>query len=100
MRHRPTSARILHDPPHPAYPEDQVARLTPRERQVLDGLIAGLGNKAIAFRLGLSPRTVEAYRAKMMTRLHARHLVDVLRLAMAAGLFAGNAADPDRRDGA
>lgn len=93
MRHIPTSALILQDAPPPAYPADRLARLTPRERQVLDGLIAGLGNKAIAYRLGLSPRTVEAYRAKMMTRLEARHLVDVLRLAMAAGLFA----NPDRR---
>ena len=47
----------------------QIARLSPREREVLDGLVAGASNKVIAFDLGLSVRTVEVHRARMMERL-------------------------------
>lgn len=58
--------------------------LTPREREVLDGLADGLPNKTIAYDLGISPRTVEIHRANLMSKLEARNLSDVLRLAFAA----------------
>jgi two-component system response regulator FixJ len=64
----------------------RLAALTPRERQVLQGLRAGLANKMIARWLGLSPRTVEAYRAGMMAKIGARGLTDALRIAGEGGL--------------
>lgn len=60
--------------------------LTPREREVLDGLAHGLPNKTIAYDLGISPRTVEVHRANLMAKLDVRSLSDALRLAFAAGL--------------
>lgn len=64
----------------------RIARLTPREREVLDGLIAGGGNKAIAGQLGISPRTVELHRGQIMAKMNAGNLAELLRLSMAAGL--------------
>jgi two-component system, LuxR family, response regulator FixJ len=61
-----------------------LARLTPRERHVLEELVSGLSNKAAAHKLGLSPRTIEVYRAQIMTKLHAGGLSDLVRLAIAA----------------
>jgi two-component system response regulator FixJ len=58
--------------------------LTPREREVLDGLAKGLPNKSIAYDLGISPRTVEIHRANVMTKLGVRSLSDALRIAFAA----------------
>jgi two-component system response regulator FixJ len=58
--------------------------LTPRERDVLDGLAKGLPNKTIAYDLGISPRTVEIHRANLMTKLGVRSLSEALRLAFAA----------------
>jgi two-component system, LuxR family, response regulator FixJ len=58
--------------------------LTPREREVLDGLANGLPNKTIAYDLGISPRTVEIHRANVMTKLQVRSLSEALRLAFAA----------------
>jgi two-component system, LuxR family, response regulator FixJ len=58
--------------------------LTPREREVLDGLAKGLPNKTIAYDLGISPRTVEIHRANLMTKLEVRSLSEALRLAFAA----------------
>lgn len=58
--------------------------LTPREREVLDGLADGLPNKTIAYDLGISPRTVEIHRANLMTKLGVRSLSEALRLAFAA----------------
>ena len=60
--------------------------LTPREREVLDGLAQGLPNKTIAYDLGISPRTVEVHRANLMAKLDVRSLSDALRLAFAAGM--------------
>jgi len=58
--------------------------LTPREREVLDGLAKGLPNKTIAYDLGISPRTVEIHRANLMTKLGVRSLSEALRVAFAA----------------
>lgn len=58
--------------------------LSPRERQVLDGLVAGQANKVIAFDLGLSPRTVEVYRANLMTKMQAQSLSELVRMSMIA----------------
>jgi len=60
--------------------------LTPRERDVLEGLAQGLPNKTIAYDLGISPRTVEVHRANLMQKLEVRSLSDALRIAFAAGL--------------
>ncbi|MEG3176218.1 response regulator [Sphingomonas sp. RB3P16] len=66
--------------------QDSIARLAPREVDVLRGLIAGKVNKVIAHELDISPRTVEVYRAHLMTKLRVRSLPDALRIAYAAGL--------------
>ena len=65
----------------------RVATLSPRERQVMDGLIAGLSNKLIARDYDISPRTIEVYRANVMTKLQANSLSELVRLAMRAGLL-------------
>lgn len=62
----------------------RLASLTGRERDVLNGLVAGYPNKTIAHDLGISPRTVEIYRANMMEKLRARSLADALRIAFIA----------------
>jgi two-component system response regulator FixJ len=58
--------------------------LTPRERDVLDGLVDGRANKVIAYDLGISPRTVEIHRANLMTKLGVASLSDALRIAFSA----------------
>jgi len=60
--------------------------LSPRERQVLDGVVAGKLNKVIAFELGISPRTVEVYRANMMSKTGARGLSELVQMVMHARL--------------
>ncbi len=66
---------------------DKLAALSNRERQVLEGLVAGSANKTIAFDLGISPRTVEIYRANLMTKMAANSLSDLVRMEMMAGLL-------------
>ncbi|RYF95781.1 MAG: response regulator [Caulobacteraceae bacterium] len=65
---------------------DRVAALSPRERDVLVGVVAGKPNKVIAFELGISIRTVEIYRANMMAKTGSKNMSDLMRTAMAAGL--------------
>jgi two-component system response regulator FixJ len=62
----------------------RLAALTPRERDILEGIAAGLGNKAIAQRLDLSPRTVEVHRANIMRRAGAGHVAELLHLRFVA----------------
>jgi two-component system response regulator FixJ len=66
---------------------NRIASLSARERDVLEGLIAGKPNKIIAFDLGISPRTVEIYRANVMTKMDAGSLSELVRMALLAGLL-------------
>ena len=66
---------------------DKLAALSNREHQVLEGLVAGKPNKIIAYDLGISPRTVEIYRANLMTKMGANSLSDLVRMAMTAGIL-------------
>jgi two-component system, LuxR family, response regulator FixJ len=65
----------------------KIDKLSPRETDVLKGLIEGRSNKVIAYELDISPRTVEIYRANLMEKLEVRSLSEALRIAFAAGLF-------------
>ena len=64
-----------------------IASLTPRERDVMAGLIAGRANKVVADDLGISARTVEIYRANVMTKMAARSLSELVRKGLASRLF-------------
>ena len=65
----------------------RIASLSQRERQVMDGLVAGLSNKLIARDYAISPRTIEVYRANVMTKMQARSLSELVRLAVRAGVL-------------
>jgi two-component system response regulator FixJ len=67
--------------------QNKLASLSNRERQVLEGLVAGNPNKIIAFDLGISPRTVEIYRANVMTKMDASSLSELVRMALIAGVL-------------
>ena len=64
----------------------RIASLTQRERQVMQGLVTGLSNKAIARDYDISPRTVEVYRANVMTKMQAGNLSELVRFAIRAGI--------------
>jgi two-component system response regulator FixJ len=66
---------------------DRMKLLSERERQVMEGLVAGKPNKIIAHDLGISARTVEVYRANVMTKMHAGSVSELVRLAMRGGLL-------------
>ena len=66
--------------------EGRLAALSNRERDVLGGLVAGRANKQIAYDLGISPRTVEIYRANLMSKMKASSLSDLVRMALIAGI--------------
>src|SRR5712671_891730 len=82
----------------------RVAGLSPRERQVLDALVAGRSTKQMAYDLGISARTVEVHRARMLARLGTHSLAEAVRLAVLAGLppadLEANTADRQRGSGA
>ena len=66
---------------------ERLASLSNRERDVLNGLVAGQANKQIAFELGISPRTVEIYRANLMSKMQARSLSELVRMTLTAGIL-------------
>ena len=66
---------------------DRLALLSNRERQVLEGLVAGHANKTIAYDLEISPRTVEIYRANVMTKMEAKSLSELVRMALVGGIL-------------
>ena len=66
--------------------QSRLAELSPRERDVLQGVVAGKINKIIAHELSISPRTVEVYRANLMAKTGARSVSELMRIALAAGL--------------
>jgi two-component system response regulator FixJ len=65
----------------------KIAALTPRERDVLAGLVEGKANKIIAHNLDISPRTVEVYRSNLMDKLAVKSLPAALRVAFTAGMI-------------
>ena len=65
--------------------EEMLSTLSGREKDVLRGVVAGKMNKVIAFELGISPRTVEVYRANVMSKTHANGLSELVRIALLAG---------------
>ncbi len=67
----------------------RLASLSRRERQVLAGLVEGQTNKEIARQFDLSPRTVEVYRAKLMTKMQANNISELVRFAVRAGVTEG-----------
>jgi two-component system, LuxR family, response regulator FixJ len=67
--------------------DERIAALSNREREVLEGLVAGRANKQIAFDLGISPRTIEIYRANLMTKMQAASLSELVRMALTAGIL-------------
>lgn len=81
-----TGASTSRRAPQGAMYAERFAGLTLREREVLDGLVAGKSNKAIGRDLDISPRTVEIYRANVMTKARAESLSELVRMAMIAGL--------------
>ncbi|MGE4063147.1 MAG: response regulator FixJ [Rhodospirillaceae bacterium] len=64
--------------------ETRIAQLTAREREVMEHLVAGRPNKVIAHRMDISPRTVEVHRGRVMEKMQARSLSDLVRMALAA----------------
>lgn len=76
----------------------QLNALTPRERDVLGGLVDGHSNKVVAYDLGISPRTVEIHRANLMTKLGVSSLSEALRIAFAARLREPSTLAPVRDD--
>lgn len=65
----------------------RIESLSPRERQVMEGLVAGLSNKIIAREYDISPRTIEVYRANVMTKMQANSVSELVRLAIKGGMI-------------
>jgi two-component system response regulator FixJ len=80
--------------------ERRLAALSNRERDVLEGLVSGHANKQIAYDLGISPRTIEIYRANLMTKMQAASLSDLVRMALIAGILGPESERPKTRDDA
>jgi two-component system response regulator FixJ len=68
--------------------QEKISALTPRERDVLRHLVEGNPNKIIAYQLSISPRTVENHRARLMVKMQADSVAELVRMALAAGITA------------
>jgi two-component system, LuxR family, response regulator FixJ len=94
---KPFNAQVMLDAVHKAIEQDaqrrgrashladiqsRLERLTPREREIMDMVVAGKRNKVIAIDLGISQSTVEAHRAKVMEKMQARSLSDLMRMML------------------
>ena len=75
--------------------ERRLAALSNRERDVLEGLVSGHANKQIAYDLGISPRTIEIYRANLMTKMQAASLSDLVRMALIARILGPDSERPN-----
>jgi len=84
-----TLARARHRQSNAGALRVRLALLTRRERQVMEGMVRGEVNKSIANQLGISPRTVEVHRARVMEKLACRSLPEIVRFALQAGLHVG-----------
>jgi two-component system, LuxR family, response regulator FixJ len=73
--------------------QSRIAALSNRERDVLQGLVAGRANKQLAYDLGISARTIENYRANLMIKMQAASLSDLVRMALIAGMLDADAKD-------
>jgi FixJ family two-component response regulator len=82
-------ARASHDIAEQTRVAERLGQLTERERQVLDGIVGGDSNKRIATRLGLSEKTIEFHRSKVMRKMEARSLADLTRKVVLANLEGG-----------
>lgn len=82
------------EPPDSEARQHVLGSLTARELDVLKRLVAGDGNKKIGLDLGISPRTVEVHRAKIMLRLGTQNFAELIRLALAAGIEANEIGRP------
>jgi FixJ family two-component response regulator len=78
-----------------ALANDRIATLTPREKEVLTHVIAGLLNKQIAARLGIVEKTVKLHRGRMMEKMRVRTVADLVRLAERGGVRPSNVSDQD-----
>ncbi len=74
--------------------QTNIAKLTPREREVLEQVALGHPNKIVAYNLGISPRTVEIHRARVIEKLSARNLSHLVRMAITAGIVGTDDARP------
>jgi two-component system, LuxR family, response regulator FixJ len=78
--------------------QSRLAALSKRERDVLEGLVAGRANKQIAYDLGISARTIENYRANLMLKMQAASLSDLVRMALIAGILHSGSDEPTHRE--
>ena len=87
--------RMQEQPPEPLPLEFGGRKpLTRREGEVLAQLLTGASNKEVARELGISPRTIEIYRANLMTKMQAASLSDLVRMALVAGLLGNDSSRP------
>jgi len=74
---------------------ERVARLTAREREVMEQVVAGRHNREIALQMGISARTVEVYKARLMDKLDVRRIADLIRFAMKSEIATPSTARPE-----